>query len=378
MDFQKIKTLGESAQYDICSACTKEGRVKSPLGKWIYPSPLPDGRTVYLLKILLKNTCSNNCFYCANRRDRNFSKTFFTPEELARLFMELYLQHKVNGLFLSSALGDDAIRTQSQMNKAVEILRQRHRFNGYVHLKILPSSTFQQVAEAAKLATRVSINLESPTAINLKSIAPEKNFEENIKRIDWINLLSRKQTNLVPAGSTTQFIVGGANETDKELINFSSELYKTHGIRRAYFSAFQPVDKTPLEELPPTPLIREHRLYQADFLIRKYGFSSGDILFDERDNLSLNIDPKLTWALVHPEKFPIEINTADFPTLLKIPGIGPTSAKRIIWMRKGKRINNLEEIKSTGAWTKRAESFILINGKKSVTSKPRQLELISC
>ncbi len=378
MDIQKIKTLGEAAQYDICSACTKEGRVQSPLGKWIYPSPLPDGRTVYLLKVLLQNACSNNCFYCANRKDRSFKKTQFTPEELARLFIELYSQRKVNGLFLSSALGDDAIKTQSQMNKAAEILRQRYKFNGYIHLKILPSSTFSQVAEAVKLATRVSINLESPTENNLKKIAPEKSFAGNMKRIEWINLLAKKETKLVPAGSTTQFIVGSSGETDKELINFSFKLYKVYRIRRAYFSAFQPVDKTPLEKLPPTPLMREHRLYQADFLIRRYGFSSEDIMFDEKNNLSLNLDPKLTWALAHPEKFPVEINKASLSTLISIPGIGPTSARKIIKMRIKKSINTIEEIKSIGAWAKRAENFILINGKKSVHSKPRQLELISC
>ncbi len=378
MDFQKIKTLGEAAKYDVCSACTKEGRTRSPLDKWIYPSPLPDGRTVYLLKILLKNTCLNNCLYCANRRDRKFEKTSFTSEEMARLFMELYSQRKVNGLFLSSALGNDAIKTQSQMNKAVEVLRQRYKFNGYIHLKILPSSTFSQVSEAVRLATRVSINLESPTENNLKSIAPDKSFQENMKRIEWVNLLTGKETNLAPAGSTTQFIVGGAGETDKELINFSFKLYRNYKIRRAYFSAFQPVDNTPLEKLPPTPLMREHRLYQADFLIRRYGFSTEEILFDEENNLSLNLDPKLTWALVHPEKFPVEINTADFSTLIRIPGIGPVSARKIIKMRNKRRIRTFEEIRSTGAWTKRAENFILINGKKAVTPLPRQLELISC
>ncbi len=372
MDFQKIKTLGESAQYDICSACTIQGRVKSPIGKWVYPSSLPDGKTVFLLKILLKNACLNNCFYCANRRDRNFAKTSFTPEELVRLFMDLYYQRKVTGLFLSSALGDDAIKTQSQMNKAVEILRQRYGFNGYVHLKILPASTPSQVAEAVKLATRVSINLEAPTENTLKQIAPEKSFSENLKRIEWINSLSKKEPGLVPAGSTTQFIVGGSHETDKDLINFSSKLYKTHNIRRAYFSAFQPVEETPLESFPATPLMREHRLYQADFLIRQYGFSSEDILFNERDNLSLNIDPKLTWALSHPERFPVEINTAPLSTLIRIPGIGPKSAKKIIQMRSRKRLNSLDEIRDTGAWAKRAENFILVNGKKAA---PRQLEL---
>ncbi len=199
-----------------------------------------------------------------------------------------------------------------------------------------------------------------------------------MKRFEWISTLKAKGNKLIPAGSTTQFIVGAADETDKELIDLSSELYKLHRIRRAYFSAFQPVEKTPLEKLPPAPLIREHRLYQADFLIRNYGFTSKDILFDERNNLSLNIDPKLTWALAHPERFPVEINKAPFPTLITIPGIGPKSARKIINMRIKNRINNLDEIKSTGAWTNRAESFILINGKKAAVSKPRQLELISC
>lgn len=378
MNYEKIKLLGEAAKYDICSACTKEGRKRTSIDRWIYPSPLPDGRTVNLLKILLTNTCSNDCLYCANRKGRSFGRATFTPEEVAHLFMELYLKGEVQGLFLSSALGEDGIKTQSRIIKTAEILREKYRFKGYLHLKILPCSTFSQVKEVVRLASRASINLEAPTEEKLKNIAPHKSFEEIIKRLRWIHFLTSQAKNTVRAGSTTQFVVGPGTETDRELLGLSSKLYNKFGLRRIYFSAFQPVEKTPLERGSPTPLMREHRLYQADFLIRKYHFSFEEIQFDEGDNLSLKFDPKLVWALSHPESFPVEINSARFLELIRVPGIGPRSANKIIRLRRREKFHNLEELKRVGVWTNRAGDFILINGKRGRTPLPRQLELISC
>lgn len=360
----KIRILGESAQYDICAACgTSASRVRSPMGRWIYPSSLPDGRTVLLFKVLMTNSCKNDCFYCVNRRGGNSQRVSFKPEELASLFMNLYRERRASGLFLSSAVSSSTARTMEDMIKTVEVLRERYQFPGYVHLKILPGAGFDYVERAVEIASRVSLNLEAPTSEHLKRIARNKDFEKDILlRMKWVKSLASSQPNKLKAGQTTQFVVGAADESDHEILQITDHLYKDINLTRAYFSAFQPLPGTPLEDHPATPLAREHRLYQADFLFRRYGFKLQELIFDRDGNLPLNLDPKMAWALSHPERFPVEINKAEKDELLRVPGIGPKSAGRIVAARLKGKIDSIEEVKRFGTVVKWAAPFILING----------------
>lgn len=361
----KVKILGESAQYDICAACgSSASRIRSPLGRWIYPSSVPDGRTVLLFKVLMTNSCKNDCFYCLNRQGGNFLPVSFKPDELADLFMSLYRGRQASGLFLSSAVSGSTARTMENMIKTVEILRDRYQFPGYIHLKILPGAGLDYVERAVELASRVSLNLEAPGKDYLNKIAPGKDFEKDILlRMKWVKSLVSLQPTKLKAGQTTQFVVGAADESDRQILQTTDFLYREIDLTRAYFSAFQPIQGTPLEDHPATPLMREHRLYQADFLFRRYDFKLEELIFDVNGNLPLNVDPKMAWALSHQERFPIEINKAEKEELLRVPGIGPKSAERIVKARLIGRINSLEELKKFGTVVKWAAPFILINGR---------------
>ncbi len=376
---EKLLILGRSAQYDLCGnyLCQGAHRIRSGYGQWIYPAVLPDGKEIKLFKVLLSNNCSNNCNYCANRYERDFTRIKFTPQELAKAFINLKGKKLVQGLFLSSAVDYDPKKTMEDMIKAVEILRFNYRFNGYIHLKILPGVTRDYIEQAMRLADRVSVNLEAPSGERLKKLSIDKDFNRDL--IGTIKVIKELvDRGIKPrAGYTTQFVVGPAGESDKELIYLVDRLYKELGLKRAYFSAFQPIRNTPLEDYPPTPLIREHRLYQADFLLRDYGFSADELVFNRDGKLFLPVDPKLAWAMNHPEYFPVEINTADMTRLLRIPGIGPKSARRIIEYRKKEKIKDLETLKGLGVVVKRAKNFILISGKKVKEEKYTQLPLIS-
>ncbi len=380
---EKLKKLTASAKYDIsCSGCSVIGRKKdpaSPLYKWIYPAVLPDGKTVPILKILMTNLCFNRCKYCFVSAYSNEPPTSFMPDELAKLFISMFKKKLVKGLFLSSAVGIDANKTMDQMITTVEILRYKYFFNGYIHLKILPGVSQAHIEKAVLLADRVSVNLEAPNQNCLNKIAESKNFNSLVQIIQQTDKIIsqyshkkffRKKT------QTTQFVVGAADESDKEILSTTSELYNKYNLWRAYFSSFQPIEGTPLENHLPVPLLREHRLYQADFLLRKYNFKFDEILFDEKGNLPLNKDPKTFWAISHPEMFPLEINKADFNQLIRVPGIGPLSAKRIIAIRKENKFRNLEELKQTGAVVEKARDFLLFDGRFFRKEKQFELELV--
>lgn len=377
----KIKKLGESARYDVClTSCIDKGRkrdIEDPLHRWIYPAALPSGGILPILKILMSNHCDNNCLYCVNRKDNDIERLSFTPEELASGFMQLYHKRMVFGLFLSSGVLCGINATMEKMIKTVLLLRQKHNYKRYVHLKILPGAHISYIEQALELADRVSINLEAPTREHLNKIAPQKNFENDlIKPLKQIGDLLQNG-NFRARAQTTQFLVGAGDETDKDLLNTTVQLYKDAYLWRAYFSAFQPVPHTPLENNALVPLTREHRLYQADYLLRFYGFSFGELVFEENKNLSLELDPKLSWAMKNEDKFPKEINKAGFDELLRIPGIGPVSAKKIFQDRKRHRFISLDELKSSGAVINRAAPFIVINGKKAAdTKKYQQLSLL--
>ncbi|MCP2604576.1 helix-hairpin-helix domain-containing protein [Candidatus Aminicenantes bacterium AH-873-B07] len=377
---EKVKILGDAAKYDIClSSCIGKGRMRDPRNpyyKWIYPASLPNGSVIPIFKVLLKNYCEKNCFYCINPVLKNRILTNFTPNELSRFFINLVKKRIVHGLFLSSGMGNDPNRTMEDMLKTVEIIRKKYRYYGYVHLKILPGVKYCYVEKAVELANRVSINLEAPTKEKLNKIAPEKDFENDlIQKIKWVHSLIKKN----PRGKsqTTQFVIGASDETDYEILNTTYWLYREYNLWRVYFSAFQPIIGTPLEEHPPTNLLREHRLYQADFLIRYYGFSLKQFIFDKNGNLPLWLDPKMNWALNSPDKFPIEINNANYEELIQVPGIGPKTAKKIIIERKKFKFHSIEDLKNIGVIVKRALPFILINGKSYSISKQFKFNFIN-
>ena len=370
---QKIETLGESAQYDLCNACGAATRTRDDLGKWIYPAALPNGKTVRVLKVLMTNVCEKNCYYCAVRASRDVPRTSFTPEELARAFDRFVRADLVDGLFLSSGVCAGAHGTMDRMIACVELVRSRYQYDGYVHLKLLPGVTEAHIERAVQLAHRVSVNLEAPSAERLAVIAPRKDyFRELTEPMRLVKkLMDASGGRLAPVGQTTQFVVGAAGEPDREILDPTAGLYRNLDVRRAYFSAFQPVPGTPLDGLPPTPAWREHRLYQADWLLRFYGFTFDDLIFDETGNLPRAADPKRMYAQAHPELFPVEVNRASREELLRVPGIGPVSASRLVQWRRQGALRDLADLGKAGAVAPRAAPFILLDGRRP----PHQLSL---
>jgi putative DNA modification/repair radical SAM protein len=337
---------------------------------------MPNGKTIRLLKVLMSNDCRNNCAYCATRCSSRHRRTAFTPDELSRLFVDLRSRDLAQGLFLSSAVTVSPDATMDKMLATAERLRQAHRFNGFIHLKVLPGASYDRIERAAELADRISINLEAPNAVRLSQISPDKDFATGIMtRMAWISRLAGRP-DVRCKGHTTQFVVGAASEPDREILQATDRLYKSLRLSRAYFSAFQPVAGSELEGHPPTPLIREHRLYQTDFLFRRYGFRLDELVFDEQGNLPLDADPKRLWAERHPEAFPVEVNTATRDELLRVPGIGPRSASRIIQTRMKATFHALNDLKALGVVTSRATGYITIAGRfERPASTPTQLHL---
>jgi len=346
--------------------------MRDDLGRWIYPAVMPDGRRVKLLKILQSNVCANDCYYCANRAGRDYPRVSFSSDELAQAFDQMQRQGLVEGLFLSSAICGRPTQAMDRMLATVELVRRKYQFPGYVHLKILPGVTKAHVEQAARLASRVSVNLETPNSERLARVAPGKSLHELVEPLRSVHQLRLESGGrLVPAGQTTQFVVGAADEPDRELLYTVAQLYREVDLHRAYFSAFQPVPDTPLAEHLPTPLWREHRLYQSDFLLRQYGFAFDELVFDEGHNLPRQADPKRMWAMAHPERFPIEVNRASREQLLRVPGIGPRSAARILRWRRDGKFRTLAELKKAGAVIKWAAPFVLLDGRQA----PYQLQL---
>jgi len=378
---EKLKILGAAAKYDVCAASgCGSGSLTSataPVRSAVCHSFLPDGRCISLFKVLQTNECLKDCAYCPNRAQQDSPRTGFAPQELAALFMEFYRRNYVAGLFLSSGISRSPSQTMEQIIKTAEILRFRFKYNGYIHLKVLPGAGYEYVEQAVRLASRVSVNIEAPSSGRLQKLSRTKNFNEDIiGRMKWINSIKRE--GVLPAGQTTQFIVGAAGESDSEIIKTTVGLYGETGLRRVYFSAFQPVTGTPLEGLDPVPVFREHRLYQADFLLRQYGFRYDELYFNNDGNLPSDRDPKMSYAINNLHLFPIEINRASYSQLLRVPGIGPVSAGRIVRARKEFRITRLEELKNIGVVVKKAAPFVQVNGRFNASHKlVQQLELWS-
>ncbi len=315
---------------------------------------------ISILKILFTNFCINNCKYCAIRNQNDIRRTSFTPEELANFVLELHTKGLIKGLFLSSGIGKNPDDTMERMIKSIEILRKKFDYKGYVHLKILPGTSKELIKKAVTLADRVSCNLELPTNKSLAFWAPEKKKAELIKILSLItkNFLENEKQPSV----STQLIIGASRDSDKTILKLADSLYKSKIVKRVYYSAYIPVNQDPeLPEIKEPPVLREYRLYQADKLIREYRFSISE-LFSCSENLSLDRDPKLAWAFSHPEFFPVDLARADYFELLRIPGIGPQTARKILALRKDTPLNEYT-LRKLGLPLEKISKFITIKGK---------------
>ena len=332
---------------------------------------LPNGKRISLLKSQLSTVCENNCYYCPFRSGRDFQRATFIPDEFAKIFLSLYRANIAEGIFLSSGIIKNGIFTQDKLLDVADILRHKYAYRGYMHLKIMPGAEFAQVERAMQLADRVSINLEAPTTTYLEKLAPRKQFvEELVQPLKWIEKIRSTQ----PAhtgwsgrwpSSVTQFVVSAVGESDLDLLVTTEYLYNQLHLKRAYYSSFNPISDTPLENIPPGSPVREHRLYEASFLLRDYGFSLEELPFNQSGQLPLDVDPKYAWAQSNLLTHPIEVNKADVNTLLRIPGIGPKGAKSIVSARIKNKLKKADELAVFGINLRRAAPFILVDGKST-------------
>ena len=374
----KLKILAESAKYDVSCASSgtsrshKKGQIGSAEGWGICHSFAEDGRCISLLKIMLTNNCIYDCAYCINRRSNDLPRATFSVTELVNLTIEFYRRNYIEGLFLSSGVVRNPDYTMERLVKVVKDLRQVYRFNGYIHLKSIPGASQELVNEAGLYSDRMSVNIEIPNEQSLQLLAPEKDFQSVFTPMRYIQqgmLQSaeerkkyRHAPHFVPAGQSTQMIVGATSDSDKDILHLTSALYKRPSMKRVYYSGFVPVngyDKR-LPALKQPPLVRENRLYQADWLLRFYNFKVDEIVDDSYPDLDLEIDPKLAWALRHPEAFPVDINRADYEMLLRVPGLGVKSAKMILTARRYSRLGT-SHLKQIGVVLKKAQYFITCN-----------------
>jgi len=374
----KLTILAESAKYDVSCASSgttrhgSKGNLGSASGWGICHSFTEDGRCVSLLKIMLTNHCIYDCAYCINRRSNEVKRAAFTVDELVELTIEFYRRNYIEGLFLSSGVISDPDHTMVRMVQVIKILRTVHRFNGYIHMKSIPGCSQQLVHEAGLYADRLSVNIEIPTEKNLRLLAPEKDHDSVFKPMQFIQqgMLESaeerkkfsKAPKFVPAGQSTQMIIGATDETDLQVLQTTSFLYDKPGMKRVYYSGYIPVnqDDKRLPKIIQAPLVRENRLYQADWLLRFYGFKVDEIVDDSYPNLDLEMDPKLAWALRHPEHFPVDINKAEYQMILRVPGIGVKSAKLIISSRRFCKLSSAD-LKKMGIVMKKAKYFITCN-----------------
>lgn len=374
----KLKILAESAKYDVSCASSgtsrshKKGQIGSAEGWGICHSFAEDGRCISLLKIMLTNNCIYDCAYCINRRSNDLPRATFSVTELVNLTIEFYRRNYIEGLFLSSGVVRNPDYTMERLVKVVKDLRQVYRFNGYIHLKSIPGASQELVNEAGLYADRMSVNIEIPNEQSLQLLAPEKDFQSVFTPMRYIQqgmLQSaeerkkyRHAPHFVPAGQSTQMIVGATSDSDKDILHLTSALYKRPSMKRVYYSGFVPVNgyDNRLPALKQPPLVRENRLYQADWLLRFYNFKVDEIVDDSYPDLDLEIDPKLAWALRHPEAFPVDINRADYEMLLRVPGLGVKSAKMILTARRYSRLGT-SHLKQIGVVLKKAQYFITCN-----------------
>jgi len=366
---EKLEILSADAQYDLACACScnkEQSRKRSSDGKWIYPVTLPNGGKSVLFKTLLSNVCTNDCKYCPLREQMDVRRCSLRPEETAKVFLDYYNQRKVFGLFLSSGVLGSPDATMDRLNGVARLLRKKHGFRGYIHLKIIPGASDAAIEEAVSLSSAVSLNIETPGEKRLAKVSKKKRYiQDIIEPIKLISRLTGRGSRYQRVKQTTQFIVGAAGEPDAEIVKYTYGLYERLKMHRVYFSAYQKglgdesiAGEQDDQEKPTDILMREHRLYQVDFLLRKYGFKESDIVFEKNENLSLTIDPKEAWALRHPEAFPMNINRASRFALLRVPGLGPVTVKRILEQRKAARIRHIEDVGKVGVRLEKAKQYL--------------------
>lgn len=366
---RKLEILSADAQYDLACACgtsRDEGRRRGRDGRWIYPVTLPNGGKSVLLKTLVSNVCRNDCKYCPLRDQEDIRRCSLGPEEMARVFLDYYRQKKVFGLFLSSGVMGSPDATMDHLTTTARLLRRKHGFRGYIHLKVIPGASDAAIEEAVSLASAVSLNIETPGAANLARLSSRKDYiRDIIEPIKLISRLTARGTRFAKVKQTTQFIVGAAGESDTEIVKYMGGLYDRLKMQRIYFSAYQKgagdaslaVEQSDSSD-PAGAFMREHRLYQVDFLMRKYGFKEADIAFDPRGQLSLEADPKEIWARNHPEFFPLDVNRASRLELLRVPGLGPVTVDRLLRRRRTQRIRRLEDMGRPGGRLRKAQAFL--------------------
>ena len=375
----KLKILADSAKYDVSCVSSGSSRKNTPGGTGssfnagICHSFSNDGRCISLLKILMSNCCIYDCAYCVNRSSNDIPRSSFTPEEIVDLTINFYRRNYIEGLFLSSAVVTSPDRTMELITKIVKSLRETYRFNGYIHIKAIPGADPALIEKAGMYVDRMSVNIELPTSQGLKLLAPQKNKEAILTPMGFINskitenkydrARFKNASQFVPAGQSTQMIVGATPDHDREILRLSEGLYRRFSLRRVFYSAYVPVSKHPaLPQLVKPPLLREHRLYQADWLLRFYGFKADELLDDTHMDFDMQLDPKCDWAMRNMQFFPVEVNKADYSVLLRVPGIGVRSAQRIINARRVQALD-FAGIKKLGVVLKRARYFITCKGK---------------
>lgn len=380
--YQKLTILADAAKYD--AACTSSGSNRgfrqghigstASAASGCCHSFSADGRCISLLKVLLSNACSYDCVYCVNRRSNDTPRATFSPRELAELTIEFYRRNYIEGLFLSSGVIRNPDYTTELMIEALRILRQEYRFNGYIHSKAIPGADPRLVEQLGFLSDRISVNIELPSQAGLQTLAPQKTKNAILAPMGQIQTrigqnnqelaLYRHAPTFAPAGQSTQMIIGATPDSDLQILRLTQSLYKTYALKRVFYSAYVPVVEhalLPTKDVKP-PLLREHRLYQADWLLRFYGFRAEELLDEQTPSFHPDLDPKCSWALAHLDFFPVEVNTADFETLLRIPGVGITSARRIIRCRRHGRLH-IDDLKKLGVVMKRAQYFLTAAGK---------------
>lgn len=373
----KLAILADAAKYDASCASSgtskrnsRAGGIGSTTGTGICHSYTPDGRCVSLLKILLTNVCIYDCLYCINRASSSVQRARFTPDEVVQLTLDFYRRNYIEGLFLSSGIIRNPDYTMEQVVKVARSLRVDHEFRGYIHLKTIPEASPELIAEAGRWADRISINVELPTPRDLQRLAPEKNLSRIEKsmniiktRIEQSKAERRESTNapvFAPAGQSTQMIIGATPADDTAILHRASTLYREQRLRRVYYSAFSPIpDASSKLPLVAPPLVREHRLYQADWLMRFYGFDVGELTTTAEPNLSLELDPKLAWAMRHRESFPIDLNKASREMMLRVPGLGVRNVDRLLRIRRWHRMR-LDDLTRLRVPLKKAMPFIIV------------------
>jgi predicted DNA-binding helix-hairpin-helix protein len=343
--------------------------------------PAP-GMKMSLLRILMTNACSYNCHYCPMRRDRPMPRTLLKPEELVRIFLGAHQRGWCEGLFITTGIPGRPVKVMDDLIEVLELLRERHQFSGYIHVKLVAGSETSQIDRLTALASRVSLNFEAPCGKSLARIAPEKSFSTALQDFERVRSLvireraeqahGKPRDPLHPGGAsgmTMQFVVGATADTDRSLLQTITRLKAPGGVHHPQFSAFRPISDTPMEGVPAAPALREHRLYQAAHLLGSYGFTPEEVVYEPGGNLPLALDPKSSWALAHPELFPVEVQRASYEELLRVPGIGPKAARRLAEHRSSVVVRGLADLRKLGVITNRAGGFLTLRGKRLQTTR---------